>query len=161
VAEKPAYRRAFAARRCLLPADGYFEWYPTEEKTKAGKPRKQPFFIRPEDGGVLAMAGLYEIWRDPTREEDDPERFRWTCTVLTTEAEDAVGHIHDRMPLAVDPDRWKAWLDPETPKDSLLDLLVPAQQGNLVAYPVSTAVGNVRNNGPELVEPLPLEEVLE
>ena len=61
VAEKPAYRRAFASRRCLLPADGYFEWYPTEEKTKAGKPRKQPFFIRPKDDGVLAMAGLYEI----------------------------------------------------------------------------------------------------
>ena len=70
--------------------------------TKAGKPRKQPFFIRPEDGGVLAMAGLYEIWRDPTRDEDDPDRFRWTCTVLTTEAEDALGHIHDRMPLMVE-----------------------------------------------------------
>jgi putative SOS response-associated peptidase YedK len=107
------------------------------------------------------MAGLYEIWRDPTRDEDDPDRFRWTCTVLTTEAEDAVGHIHDRMPLAVDRERWGAWLDPETPKDSLLDLLVPAQQGNLEAYPVSTAVGNVRNNGPQLVEPLPLEEALE
>jgi putative SOS response-associated peptidase YedK len=81
--------------------------------------------------------------------------------VLTTEAEDAVGHIHDRMPLAVDPDRWAAWLDPETPKDSLLDLLVPAQQGNLEAYPVSTAVGNVRNNGPQLIDPLPLEEAIE
>jgi putative SOS response-associated peptidase YedK len=161
VAEKPAYKRAFAARRCLLPADGYFEWYPTSQLTKSGKPRKQPFFIRPQDGGVLAMAGLYEIWRDPTRADDDPERFRWTCTVLTTEAEDAVGHIHDRMPLSVDRERWAAWLDPSTPRDSLLDLLVPAQQGNLEAFPVSVAVGNVRNNGPELVEPLPLEEALE
>ena len=161
VAEKPAFKRPFAVRRCLLPADGYFEWYPTSQLTKAGKPRKQPFFIRPADGGVLAMAGLYEIWRDPTRDDDDPERFRWTCTVLTTEAEDAVGHIHDRMPLAVDRERWAAWLDPETPKDSLLDLLVPAQQGNLAAFPVSTAVGNVRNNGPQLVEPLPLEDVIE
>ena len=161
VAEKPAYKRAFAVRRCLLPADGYFEWYPTSQLIKAGKPRKQPFFIRPQDGGVLAMAGLYEIWRDPTRDEDDPERFRWTCTVLTTEAEDAVGHIHDRMPLTVDSERWAAWLDPETPKDSLLDLLRPAQQGNLEAFPVSTAVGNVRNNGPELIEPLPLEEAME
>ena len=112
VAEKPAFRRAFASRRCLLPADGYFEWYPTEEKTKAGKPRKQPFFIRPRDGGVLAMAGLYEIWRDPTKADDDPDRFRWTCTVLTTEAEDDLGHIHDRMPLMVPRDRWAAWLDP-------------------------------------------------
>jgi putative SOS response-associated peptidase YedK len=161
VAEKPAFKRAFAARRCLLPADGYFEWYPTEQQTKAGKPRKQPFFIRPRDGGVLAMAGLYEIWRDPTREEDDPERFRWTCTVLTTEAEDSVGKIHDRMPLMVEPDRWQAWLDPErTSKDDLLSLLVPAAPGRLEAYPVSPLVSNVRNNGPELVEPIPLEESL-
>ena len=112
VAEKPAYKRAFASRRCLLPADGYFEWYPTEVKGKSGKPLKQPFFIHPTDGGVLAMAGLYEIWRDPDRADDDPDRFRWTCTVLTTEAEDAVGHIHDRMPLMVERDRWGAWLDP-------------------------------------------------
>ena len=158
VAEKPAYRRAFAARRCLLPADGYFEWYPTEELTLAGKPRKQPFFIRPKDHGTLAMAGLYEIWRDPELSEDDPHRFRWTCTVLTTEAEDAVGHIHDRMPLMVEPERWGAWLNPATAKDHLLDLLVPAAPGSLEAYPVSTLVGNVRNNGPELLEPLPLEQ---
>ena len=159
VAEKPAFRRAFSTRRCLLPADGYFEWYPTEEKTKAGKPRKQPFFIRPRDGGSLAMAGLYEIWRDPTRDEDDPQRFRWTCTVITTDAEDDVGRIHDRMPLMVEPDRWQSWLDPRTPKESLLGLLTPAAPGRLEAYPVSTLVGNVRNNGPELLDPLPLEDV--
>jgi putative SOS response-associated peptidase YedK len=158
VAEKPAYRRAFASRRCLLPADGYFEWYPTEEKTKAGKPRKQPFFIRPKDGGVLAMAGLYEIWRDPTRDEDDPERFRWTCTVLTTEAEDTLGRIHDRMPLMVERERWGSWLDAGiSAKDDLLSLLVPAAPGRLEAFPVSRAVGNVKNNGPELVEPIPVE----
>jgi putative SOS response-associated peptidase YedK len=157
VAEKPAFRRAFSSRRCLLPADGYFEWYPTAELGKSGKPLKQPFFIRPRDGGVLAMAGLYEIWRDPTRAEDDPERFRWTCTVITTEAEDDVGTIHDRMPLMVERDRWSDWLDPRRPKDSLLDLLTPAAPGALEAFPVSKAVGNVRNNGPELVEPLPLE----
>ena len=104
VAEKPAFRRAFAARRCLLPADGYFEWYPTERADQGRASRvKQPFFIRPKDGGVLAMAGLYEIWRDPTSDEDDPDRFLWTCTVLTTEAEDSLGHIHDRMPLMVEP----------------------------------------------------------
>ena len=73
VAEKPAYRRAFAARRCLLPADGYFEWYPTTDLTAKGKPRKQPFFIRPRDLGVLAMAGVYEIWRDPGRGRGRPE----------------------------------------------------------------------------------------
>ena len=161
VAEKPSFRRAFAARRCLLPADGYFEWYPTSQKTKAGKPAKQPFFIRPQDGGILAMAGLYEIWRDPTRDEDDPDRFRWTCTVLTTQAEDAVGHIHDRMPLMVEPERRAAWLDPTvSSKDDLLALLVPAAPGRLEAFPVSTLVSNVRNNGPELVEPIPLEDAL-
>ncbi|MDF1603707.1 SOS response-associated peptidase [Nocardioides sp. YIM 152315] len=157
VAEKPAYKRAFARRRCLLPADGYFEWYPTEERTKSGKPRKQPFFIRPQDHGVLAMAGLYEIWRDPTRADDDPDRFRWTCTVITTEAEDSVGHIHDRMPLMVDRARWSAWLDPRVEGPDLLDVLEPAAPGRLEAYPVSALVSNVRNNGSELIEPLPLE----
>jgi putative SOS response-associated peptidase YedK len=163
VAEKPAFRRAFAARRCLLPADGYFEWYPTEQKTAKGKSRKQPFFIRPADGSVLSMAGLYEIWRDPTRDPDnpdDPGRFLWTCTVLTTDAPDALGRIHDRMPLLVPAEQRSAWLDPRTPKDRLLDLLVPAQQTGLEAYPVSPAVSNVRNNGPELIEPLPVEESL-
>ncbi len=161
VADKPAYKRPFAKRRCLLPADGYFEWYPTSELTKNGKPRKQPFFIHPADGGILAMAGLYEIWRDPTRDDDDPERFRWTCTVLTTEAEDDVGHIHDRMPLMVDRERWAAWLDPTvSARDELLSLLEPAAPGRLEAFPVSTAVNAVRNNGPELVEPIPLEDSL-
>jgi putative SOS response-associated peptidase YedK len=160
VHEKPAFKQAFAKRRCLLPADGYYEWYPTQAQTKSGKPVKQPFFIRPEDGSVLAMAGLYEIWRDPTREDDDPLRFRWTCTVLTTSAEDDLGHIHDRMPLLVEPERYAAWLDP-TAKDpeELRGLLVPAAPGRLVALPVSTKVNNVRNNGADLTEPLPLEEV--
>ncbi|MCL8024830.1 SOS response-associated peptidase [Nocardioides bruguierae] len=157
VAEKPAYRKAFASRRCLLPADGYFEWYATSETTKAGKPRKQPFFIRPADGGTLAMAGLYEIWRDPTRGEDDPARFRWTCTVITTQAEDSLGQIHDRMPMMLDRERWGAWLDPTVARADLVDLLVPAAPGRLEAFPVSTAVSNVRNNGPELVAPLPLD----
>ncbi len=159
VAEKPAYRRAFARRRCLLPADGYFEWYPTSATTPAGKPRKQPFFIRPRDHGLLAMAGLYEIWRDPDRADDDPDRFRWTCTVITTDAADDLGRIHDRMPLMVDRERWGPWLDPRTDQATLLDLLEPAAPGRLEAYPVATLVGNVRNNGPELVEPLPLEDV--
>lgn len=160
VAEKPAFRKAFAVRRCLLPADGYFEWYPTSVPGKSGKPLKQPFYIHPADGSVMAMAGLYEIWKDPTRDDDDPDRFRWTCTVLTTDAPDDLGKIHDRMPLLVTRDNRDAWLDPGTEKDRLLDLLVPAQQTGLQAYPVSPAVGNVRNNGPELVEPLPLEESL-
>ena len=152
VAEKPAFRKAFASRRALLPADGYFEWYPTSQTNAKGKPVKQPFFIRPRDGGILAMAGLYEIWRDPSKAEDDPDRFRWTCTVLTTQAEDSLGHIHDRMPLMVERDRWHEWLDPTHPGDT--SLLVPAAPGQLEAYAVHTLVSNVRNNGPELVQPL-------
>jgi putative SOS response-associated peptidase YedK len=158
VDQKPAFRKAFSSRRCLLPADGYYEWYPTKQKTKAGKPLKQPFFIHPTDGGVLAMAGLYEIWRDPTRADDDPERFRWTCTVLTTSAEDDLGRIHDRMPLLVEKERYAAWLDPTvSTAEDLKKLLVPAAPGRLEAYPVSTEVNNVRNNGAELLEPLKTE----
>ena len=156
VAEKPSFRKAFAARRALLPADGYYEWYVTAQRTAKGKPVKQPYFIHPRDGGSLAMAGLYEIWRDPERADDDPDRFRWTCTVLTTTAEDELGHIHDRMPLMVPRERWAEWLDPTRAGDT--GLLVPASPGSLEAYPVATLVNNVRNNGPELVEPLPLEE---
>lgn len=156
VAEKPAYRRAFASRRCLLPADGYYEWYVTDELDAKGKPRKQPFFITPEDGGVLAMAGLYEFWRDPSAGGD--AAWLWTCTVITTDAEDDLGRIHDRMPLMVPRERWGEWLDPAPrPSDDLLGLLEPAAPGRLRAHPVSTLVSNVRNNGPELVEPLPLE----
>ncbi|MBE7323589.1 SOS response-associated peptidase [Nocardioides sp. Y6] len=159
-AEKPAFRKAFRARRCLVPADGYYEWYASSSLDAKGRPVKQPYFIRPRDGGVLAMAGLFEIWRDPDRPDDDPDCFRWTCTVLTTEAEDDLGHIHDRMPLMVEPERWDAWLDTTlTDADRVTALLTPASPGLLEAYPVSRAVGNVRNNGPELVEPLALEGV--
>jgi putative SOS response-associated peptidase YedK len=160
VADKPAFRRAFERRRAILPADGFYEWYPTAERTASGRPRKQPYFIRPKDGAILAMAGLYEIWRDPTRADDDPDRFRWTTTVITTEAEDDLGRIHDRMPLMLSPDRYAAWLDPAlTDRDALLALLEPALPGRLLAQPVSTKVSNVRNNGPDLVEPIPLEDV--
>lgn len=158
VAEKPAYRKAFAQRRAILPADGYYEWYTTEEKTAAGKPRKQPFFIRPRDHSMLAMAGLYELWRDPTRAQDDPLRWKWTCTVITTTATDDLGRIHDRMPLMLTRDAYDDWLDPRPQSaDDLLELLRPAAPGLLEAFPVSSLVSNVVNNGPELVVPLPIE----
>lgn len=153
--EKPAFRRAFARRRCLLPADGYFEWY-GEVKGK-----KQPFFIRPRDGSVLAMAGLYEVWRDPDKADDDPTRFLWTCTVLTTSAEDSLGRIHDRMPLMLKPERYADWLDPRiTDVDRVRGLVEPAAPGRLEAYPVSTAVNNVRNNGAHLLDPIPVQGAL-
>jgi putative SOS response-associated peptidase YedK len=148
VHEKPAFRRAFAKRRCLLPADGYFEWYKLEDAE--GKPRKQPFFIRPRDGKIMAMAGLYEFWRSPDGE------WMQTCTVITTEASDDLGRIHDRMPMIVEPARWDAWLDPaHTEPDEVRKLLVPAMAGTMEAYPVSNSVGNVRNNGRGLIQPLP------
>lgn len=155
VAQKPAYRKAFAARRCILPADGYYEWYTSPDRPGT---KKQPFFIRREDRGVLAMAGLYEIWRDPTRSDDAPDRFRWTCTVLTTTAKDDLGRIHDRMPLLVESELYDEWLDPSVAAtDDLAQRLIPAVPGRLTAYPVSMAVNNVKNNGPELVEPLGAE----
>jgi len=150
LAERPSFRRAFASRRTLVPADGYYEWYAGEPDAK-GKPRKQPFFIRPKDGSVMAMAGLHEFWKDPSTDE-----WVLSFTIITTTAEDAVGHIHERMPLMVAPDAWDAWLDPAPrPAGELLELLTPAAPGLLDAYPVSTAVNNVRNNGPELLDPLP------
>ncbi len=149
VSEKPAFRRAFVKRRCLLPAAGYYEWY-GEVKGK-----KQPFYITRRDGRPLAMAGLYEFWRDPAGDPEDPQAWLCTCTVLTTTAEDDVGRIHDRMPLMVPPDRWAEWLDPANDDtESASALLVPAAPGALAAWPVSTLVNNVRNNGPELAEPL-------
>lgn len=151
LAEKPSFRRAFAKRRSLVPADGYYEWYTADEPPAAGgKPRKQPFFIRPKDGTVLAMAGLHEFWKDA-----EIDSWLVSFTIITTSAEDSVGHIHDRMPLFVEPDGWDAWLDPAPrPTEELLELLTPAAPGLLDAYAVSTAVNNVRNNGPELVAPL-------
>jgi putative SOS response-associated peptidase YedK len=159
LAEKPAFRRALAKRRCLLPADGYFEWYTTQQLTAKGKPVKQPFFIMPKDGGVLAMAGLYEIWRDESVPEDQPGAFLWSTTVITTTAEDSVGQIHDRMPMLIERSAYDTWLDATvTEADKVTNLLVPAAPGRLTAFPVSKAVNNVRNNGTELVEPVAFEE---
>lgn len=142
--EKPAFRRAFSLHRCLLPADGYYEW----ETAEGG--RKQPHFIRPADGGVLPMAGLYAVWRSPQA----PGGRLLTCTVITTEATDDVGRIHDRMPMLVEPERFAAWLDPAlTRPDEVRSLLLPAAEGRLTSHPVSTAVNKVTNNGPELVKP--------
>ncbi|MGI8888537.1 MAG: SOS response-associated peptidase [Nocardioidaceae bacterium] len=158
LADKPAFRRAFAKRRCLLPADGYFEWYPTEQVNARGKPVKQPFFIRPADHGVLAMAGLYEIWRNEAVPRDHDDAFVWSACVITTSAEDSLGQIHDRMPMLVEPQGYDAWLDASvTEPGDFSDVLIPAAPGRLQAYPVSTMVNKVTNNGAELIEPLRLE----
>jgi putative SOS response-associated peptidase YedK len=160
LAEKPSFRKAFAVRRCLLPADGYYEWYTDDPADSAadspkGKRPKQPYFIRNRGGGVLPMAGIYEFWRDPNAEPDvDP--WLWSSAVITTEATDDIGRIHDRMPMLVEPENWARWLDPNIHDPELLrELLVPAAAGRLEAFAVSTQVNDVRNNGPELIEPLP------
>ena len=143
---KPAFRAAYARRRCLLPADGYYEW-------QRDGTAKQPWFLTSRDGAPLAMAGLYEVWSPPGPDSEGRERL-WTCTIITTSAPDELGEIHDRTPLLVPPADWARWLDPEVP-DPGEGLLVPGVPGVLDAWPVSPAVGNVRNDGPELVEPLP------
>jgi len=149
VAEKPAFRRAFAGRRCLMPADGYYEW-----QQQPGGP-KQPIYISRADGSSLALAGLYELWRDPSVPPDDPDAWLWTSTVITTSAPDELGHIHDRMPMVIDPASWGDWLDPANHEVSdLRSLLIPAAVSGLRTYPVSTAVNSVRNNGPSLIEPI-------
>jgi putative SOS response-associated peptidase YedK len=149
VAEKPAFRRAFAKRRCLLPADGYYEW---QQQPGAAK---QPIYISRSDGCPLAFAGLYELWRDPAVAREDPDTWLWTATIITTSAPDELGMIHDRMPMIIDPGSWADWLDPASNDAAdLLALLVPAAASGLVTYPVSSAVNSVRNNGPELIEPV-------
>ncbi|RSS70277.1 SOS response-associated peptidase [Streptomyces sp. WAC06614] len=160
---KPAYRKAFTRRRCLLPADGFYEWVPVPA-TATAKAYKQPYFLRPEDGSVMAMAGLYEFWRDPhaphpqPQEGDDarqaPTAWLTTVTIITTEATDAAGRIHPRMPLALHEDDFATWLDPDhQDPDALRGLLHTPADGHLTATAVSTAVNSVRNNGPHLLTP--------
>lgn len=155
VGEKPAFRSSLAKRRCLVPADGYYEWYqPAGDpgQPASARPRKQPFYIHPADGSSVAMAGLYSWWRDPQGGDDAP--WLLTCTIITTQAGDALGRIHERMPMTVPRQDWQRWLDPEHPVD-VEGMLHPAMNDDLVITPVSTLVNSVRNNGPELLEPLP------
>ena len=174
VSEKPAFKRAFARRRCLLPADGYYEWQQPENgpgparsgPAKSGPAKsgtaKQPFYISRSDGGSLAFAGLYELWRDRAFPDGDPDAWLWTTTIITTTAPDDLGRIHDRMPMVIEPGSWADWLDPaNADADALLALLAPAAADGLASYPVSRAVNSVRNNGPELTEPVELTGAVE
>ncbi len=163
VTTKPAFKAAAGRRRCLLPSLGYYEG----QMGEAGA--KTPYFLHDPDGTPLAFAGLYEVWRDRNRPDDDPDQWLWTCTIITQPAADTLGHIHDRCPVIVPPELQDAWLDcgdgePATAR-RLLDRIPEAR---LAPEVVSTAVNNVRNNGPELLEqadpadqpvqkPLPIE----
>jgi putative SOS response-associated peptidase YedK len=144
-ATKPAYRDAMVRRRCLLPADGWFEW-------RRDANGKQPFYMTRTDGESLAMAGLWSVWRDPDAAADAPPVI--TCAVLTRDAVGQLTSVHDRMPVVLGPEHWTAWLDPD--RDDVSDLLATPDASVLDALElrtVSEAVNSVRNNGPELVKP--------
>jgi putative SOS response-associated peptidase YedK len=152
VAVKPAFRRAFAKRRCIIPADGYYEW---QAVTEDGKQRKQPYYIYPKDGDALAFAGIYELWRDETVPDDHERAWLWTAAIITTQATDDVGQIHDRMPMVITPDHWADWLNPDNSEPGQLQAtMLPAMAGGLASHPVSMAVNSVRNNRPDLIAPL-------
>lgn len=156
VHEKPSFRAAFKSRRALVPVDAFYEWLETEQVSEStGKPLKQPFALRLPTRESLALAGLYEFWRDKSKAEEDPDAWVRSYTIITTTATDDVGRIHDRMPMAIAPENWTDWLDPRNQDvDDLRALMAPPLGGSLEMYAVSTAVNSVRNNGPELLAPL-------
>ena len=147
VTVKPAFKTAAARRRCLLPADGYYEWQQTAEG-------KIPHFLHAPDEDQLTFAGLYELWPDPALSDDDPQKWLWSCTVITRQATDTLGEIHDRCPVVVPSELRHAWLDCAggdlTVARRLLDAMPEPQ---LEPRVVSTAVNNVRNDGPDLIAP--------
>ncbi|MCC7204092.1 MAG: SOS response-associated peptidase [Phycisphaeraceae bacterium] len=164
LAEKPAFRDALKYRRCLLPADGFYEWreapapQAAAESSSGRRSRKtpsrggkQPYYIRRPDGQPFLFAGLHEHWQDAHGNELD------TCTIITTDASPALAPIHPRMPLILPPALWHAWLDPGTPSDAVAQRLTDAIQGpgeTLDATPVSHAVNHVSLDAPELLDPL-------
>jgi putative SOS response-associated peptidase YedK len=141
LSEKPAYRAAMKRRRCLIPADGFYEW-------KAGTPRKQPYFIRAKSGDPIAFAGLWETWTGPNGEELE------TAVIVTTQANETLAPIHDRMPVIVPPDQFDLWLDNSSEDISAASALIkPAPENFLQAFAVSTDVNRVANDNPKLIEP--------
>jgi putative SOS response-associated peptidase YedK len=149
--DKPMFRHALAKRRAVVPASGYYEW-------KQVGDQKIPHYIHPADESPMFFAGLYEWWKDASKPDDDPARWVLSFTILTRDSIGRLGSIHDRMPLFIDPDHADAWLDPDT--DNVRDVLdaaidaAPAIADELDNHVVSKAVGNVRNDSPELIEPV-------
>lgn len=146
VATKNSFRSAFSRRRCIVAADGFYEWQ--RLTNEGGKPKKQPMFIHRADGDPLAFAGLHERWTDA-----EGLREIHTCTIITTEANDMMAEIHNRMPVLLAPSDWDEWLDPDNHNDTDLQrLLVPAPDSLLSAYAVSDSVNSVKNNEPSLLD---------
>ena len=145
VASKPSFRAAYKKRRLLIPVDGFYEW----DRTSSSRP--QPHFFSRADEGPVVLAGLFESWNDPTQEEAPEIR---SATVITTEAGPDMERIHDRMPVVLEPESFDLWLTAEPDERAALDgLLRPAEAGTLVHHAVGRAVGNIHNDGPELIEP--------
>jgi putative SOS response-associated peptidase YedK len=153
LASKNAFKPAFQKRRCLLPADGFYEW-----KAVAGQKRKQPMYIRRADGEPLAFAGLWEVWKDPNAPVEERERgggVLRSCTIITGEPNDKVRPIHDRMPVMLPRSAWDTWLDPDVQDLEVLGrLLVPVPSSALEVHAVSTEVNNVRSEGAHLLDPV-------
>ena len=150
ILDKPSFRRAAFKRRALVPAEGYYEW----QKTEDGK--KIPNYLYSENDDLLAFAGLYEFWPDPSLPKDDPHRWLLSCTVLTTTAHDSLGHVHDRAPVIIPPSMYAQWLDPATTdREKVQAMLDAIPEPVLTPRGVTDRVNSVRNNGPELIEPAP------
>ncbi len=148
---KASFRAAMKRRRCLLPADGFYEWRRDPNDSK----KKQPYFIHSADGEMLAFGGLWERWRGPDKDAEEPLH---SCAVLTTSANEFMSQIHDRMPVLLAESDWVEWLDPANEDvASVKHLMRPAPEDWLVAHPVDPKVGNVRNKGAELVDPYDVE----
>lgn len=148
VATNGMFRSAFKSRRCLIPADGFYEW-------SGPKGKRQPHFIHRRDGAPLAMAG---IWEESRSEDDSPVR---SCAIITTDANQVIGELHNRMPVILESDVWDVWLDPDTDNvEELQAFLTPAEDKVLEHHPVSPEVNNVRNNRPDLVEPMEQQKLL-
>jgi putative SOS response-associated peptidase YedK len=142
VAEKPAYRSALRYRRCLVPANGFYEW-------RAGAAGKQPMAIRPAAGGLLALAGLWEHWQDADGNELE------SCTILVRPADGQVKPVHDRMPLIVGPESFAVWLDRRAQNPAAIGTLIAAlQPPRLLLHPVSRRVNSPAHDGAELIEPV-------
>ncbi|MEO6996910.1 MAG: SOS response-associated peptidase [Terracoccus sp.] len=159
---KGAFAQAARSRRCLVPAQGWYEWQvsPTALDAK-GKPRKQPFFIHRSDGEPVAFAGLYEFWRDKEVDADDPNAWLTTFTIITTAADPGMDRIHDRQPLVLEREQWEHWLDPdENDPEVVRTFLEFAAPGRFEAHPVGRGVGATRNNGPGLLDPAPSSELV-
>ena len=144
--ERPAFRRAFERFRCLIVADGFYEWRRGAGPT--GSP-KQPFHITRDDGGLFAFAGLWSIWHG------DDDRVLRTCTILTTAANSAIAPLHDRMPVILDPEGEREWLDTSTPSPRLAEILAGLPAAHTELTEVGFAVNDARYDGPECLAPPP------